>query len=155
LIDHNADYQKLYFSSDTSCFILRNYMIFILLHVKNCRCWNPAPPCGQPLTGVIAFGSDHGLCGRFNEVLAVLLREWFFVELFRVCAEPPASEHASRLPAMQAAERNITDRLADLNTVYRQQRQEAVGVKPLNAPCPLARVWRETGILQVSRFGCG
>lgn len=95
------------------------------------------------MTGVIALGSDHGLCSRFNEVLAALLREWFFVELFPVCAES------------LAAARNITDRLADLNTVYRQQCQEAVSVKSLNAPCPLARVWRETGILQVSRFGCG
>ncbi|MCC8999385.1 MAG: F0F1 ATP synthase subunit gamma, partial [Candidatus Contendobacter sp.] len=34
--------------------------------------------------------------------------------------------HASRLLAMQTAERNITDRLAELNTVYRQQRQEAI-----------------------------
>lgn len=207
----------------------------------------PAPSCGQPLTGAIVFGSDHGLCGRFNEVLAAyveatlrtvpagcrrvvavgirqaaaldeqglppeqqfytpgaasaihhtvrqllpvleqwraagvtelwlfhnrhrggnshepaslallpldpaarccespipsrslpgyavdrtallaaLLREWFFVELFRACAESLASEHASRLLAMQTAERNITDRLAELNTVYRQQRQEAI-----------------------------
>jgi len=101
-------------------------MIFISLHLQDYRCWNPAPPCGQPLTGVIAFGSDHGVCGRFIEVLAVLLREWFFVELFRVCTESLASEHASRLLAMQAAERYITDRLADLNTVYRQQRQEAI-----------------------------
>lgn len=207
----------------------------------------PATPCGQPITGAIVFGSDHGLCGRFNEalaahvgemlrtmpagcrriaavgirqaaaleeqglppeqqfytpgaasaihhavrqllpvlerwravgvtelrlfynrhcgggshepasftllpldsaalyrepsaasrslpgyaadradLLAALLREWFFVELFRVCAESLASEHASRLLAMQTAERNITDRLAELNTVYRQQRQEAI-----------------------------
>ena len=52
-----------------------------------------------------------------------LLREWLFVELFRACAESLASEHASRLLAMQAAERNIADRLAELNTTYRQQRQ--------------------------------
>lgn len=207
----------------------------------------PATPCGQPWTGIIVFGSDHGLCGRFNEVLATyvaetlrivptgcrriaavglrqaaaleeqglppeqqfhtpvaasaiqhtvrqlllvleqwrqvgvtdlrlcynrhrdgsshepacftllpldfvalygelpaasrslpgyaadraevlaaLLREWFFVELFRVCAESLASEHASRLLAMQTAERNISDRLAALNTAYGQQRQEAI-----------------------------
>ena len=64
--------------------------------------------------------------GRAADLLAALLREWFFVELFRVCAESLASEHASRLLAMQTAERNITDRLAELNTVYRQQRQEAI-----------------------------
>ncbi|QQS54673.1 MAG: F0F1 ATP synthase subunit gamma [Candidatus Competibacteraceae bacterium] len=66
------------------------------------------------------------------ELLAALLREWLFVELFRACAESLASEHASRLLAMQAAERNITDRLAELNTAYRQQRQEAITAELLD-----------------------
>ena len=66
------------------------------------------------------------------ELLAALLREWLFVELFRACAESLASEHASRLLAMQAAERNIADRLAELNTTYRQQRQEAITAELLD-----------------------
>ncbi len=65
-------------------------------------------------------------------LLAALLQEWFFVELFRACAESLASEHASRLMAMQTAERNIEERLAELNTVYRQQRQEAITAELLD-----------------------
>ena len=66
------------------------------------------------------------------DLLAALLREWLFVELFRACAESLTSEHASRLLAMQAAERNIADRLAELNTFYRQQRQEAITAELLD-----------------------
>ena len=65
-------------------------------------------------------------------LLAALLREWLFVELFRACAESLASEHASRLLAMQAAERDIADRLAELNIAYRQQRQEAITAELLD-----------------------
>lgn len=66
------------------------------------------------------------------EIVAALLREWLFVELFRACAESLASEHASRLLAMQAAERNISDRLDELNAAYRQQRQEAITAELLD-----------------------
>ena len=48
------------------------------------------------------------------ETLAALLREYLFVSLFRACAESLASESASRLAAMQAAERKIGD-LIDCN----------------------------------------
>lgn len=65
-------------------------------------------------------------------LLPALLQEWLFVELFRACAESLASEHASRLLAMQAAERNIADRLAELSATYRQQRQEAITAELLD-----------------------
>jgi len=83
----------------------------------------------QPLT------PSHSLPGYAADrvdLLALLLQEWFFVQLFRACAESLASECASRLLAMQAAERNITDRLAELNAVYRQQRQEAITTELLD-----------------------
>ena len=41
-------------------------------------------------------------------------------------AEAIASEHASRLAAMQAAERNIEERRDDLQQLYRQPRQETI-----------------------------
>lgn len=78
---------------------------------------------GRSLPG---YASDRA------SLLAALLREWFFVELFRACAESMASEHASRLLAMQAAERNIGDRLAELNSAWRQQRQEAITAELLD-----------------------
>ena len=82
-----------------------------------------------------APSSAHSLPGYDIDraaLLAALLREWLFVELFRACAESLASEHASRLLAMQAAERNIADRLTELNAVYRQQRQEAITAELLD-----------------------
>lgn len=79
-----------------------------------------------------ASRSLPGYAAERADLLAALLREWFFVELFRACAESLASEHASRLLAMQTAERNIEERLADLNILYRQQRQEAITAELLD-----------------------
>lgn len=55
-----------------------------------------------------------------------LVRQYLFVSLFRACAESLASENASRLASMQVAERNIEDRLRELNHLYRQQRQRSI-----------------------------
>lgn len=55
-----------------------------------------------------------------------LVREYFFVTLFRVCAESLASENASRLAAMQRAEKNIKELLGDLNLTYHQLRQNTI-----------------------------
>jgi F-type H+-transporting ATPase subunit gamma len=55
-----------------------------------------------------------------------LLHQWFFVLLHRAFAESLASENASRLAAMQLAEDNITNRLADLRLSFNQMRQTAI-----------------------------
>lgn len=60
------------------------------------------------------------------QLLAKLLRQYIFVTLFRACAESLASEHASRLAAMQSAEKNLDERLEDVTTLFRRQRQEAI-----------------------------
>ncbi|MEZ5906863.1 MAG: F0F1 ATP synthase subunit gamma, partial [Geminicoccaceae bacterium] len=36
------------------------------------------------------------------------------------------SEHATRLAAMQAAERNIEERLGEMNAEYRHKRQDSI-----------------------------
>ncbi|MEZ5858070.1 MAG: F0F1 ATP synthase subunit gamma, partial [Geminicoccaceae bacterium] len=36
------------------------------------------------------------------------------------------SEHATRLAAMQAAERNIEERLGEMNADYRRKRQDSI-----------------------------
>lgn len=59
-------------------------------------------------------------------LLAMLLRQYFFVSLYRAYAFSLAAENASRLAAMQAAEKNIRERLDELKTVYQQQRQAAI-----------------------------
>lgn len=62
---------------------------------------------------------------KTNLALA-LIRHYLFVGLYRAFAESLASENASRMLSMQAAEKNIEDRLKDLITLYHQQRQTSI-----------------------------
>lgn len=55
-----------------------------------------------------------------------LLREYLFILLFRACVESLASENASRLAAMQRAEKNIDTLLADLKQTSRVLRQNSI-----------------------------
>ena len=55
-----------------------------------------------------------------------IVREYLFVSLFRTCAESLASENASRLAAMQRAEKNIDELLEDLNRTFHRLRQSRI-----------------------------
>ena len=55
--------------------------------------------------------------------LRVLIREYLFISLFRACAESLASENASRLSAMERADKNITDLLEHLRGTFHRLRQ--------------------------------
>ena len=59
-------------------------------------------------------------------LLSRLVRQYLFVSLFRAMAESLAGENASRIASMQAAEKNIQERLAELSTAYNQRRQTAI-----------------------------
>ncbi|MDF1745876.1 MAG: F0F1 ATP synthase subunit gamma, partial [Gimesia sp.] len=59
-------------------------------------------------------------------LLSRLIRQYLFVSLFRACAESLAGENASRIASMQAAERNIKERLVNLQSEYNQQRQTSI-----------------------------
>jgi F-type H+-transporting ATPase subunit gamma len=58
--------------------------------------------------------------------LRALLREYLFVSLYRACAESLASENASRLAAMQRADKNIDELLEGLNGTYHRLRQSGI-----------------------------
>ena len=58
--------------------------------------------------------------------LRALVREYLFVSLFRACAESLASENASRLAAMQRADKNIDELLEDLNGTFHRLRQSGI-----------------------------
>ena len=64
---------------------------------------------------------DHGAT-----TLRALIREYLFISLFRACAESLASENASRLAAMERADRNIKDLLENLQGQFHQQRQSSI-----------------------------
>jgi F-type H+-transporting ATPase subunit gamma len=59
-------------------------------------------------------------------MLRTLVREYVFVSLFRACAESLASENASRLAAMQRAEKNIKELLDNLKGAFQRLRQSSI-----------------------------
>lgn len=65
-------------------------------------------------------------------LFSALIRQYLFVGLYRAAAESLASENASRLQSMQAAEKNIEDRLTDLNAHYHRERQDAITAELLD-----------------------
>ncbi len=71
--------------------------------------------------------------GNLPEVMGVgaatlrgLIREYLFVSLFRACAESLASENASRLAAMQRADKNIDELLEAFKGAFHRLRQSAI-----------------------------
>ena len=72
---------------------------------------------GKNLPEIVCSGST---------TLRALIREYLFISLFRACAESLASENASRLAAMQRAEKNIDELLEELNRTFHRLRQSGI-----------------------------
>ncbi len=64
--------------------------------------------------------------GGGSASLRALIREYLFISLFRACAESLASENASRLSAMERADKNINDLLEQLHASFNQLRQSSI-----------------------------
>src|SRR5208337_4832642 len=58
--------------------------------------------------------------------LRALIREYLFISLFRACAESLASENASRLAAMERADKNIDELLENLHGTFHRLRQTGI-----------------------------
>jgi len=71
-------------------------------------------------------GNLPEVMGGGTTSLRALIREYLFVSLFRACAESLASENASRLAAMQRADKNIDELLEDLNRTFHRLRQSGI-----------------------------
>jgi F-type H+-transporting ATPase subunit gamma len=71
-------------------------------------------------------GNLPEVIGSSTATISALIHEYLFVSLFRACAESLASENASRLAAMQRAEKNIDELLEDLNRHFHQLRQRGI-----------------------------
>ena len=71
-------------------------------------------------------GNLPEVIGCQEQTLWALVREYLFVSLFKACAESLASENASRLAAMQRAEKNIDELMEDLNQTFRRLRQTSI-----------------------------
>jgi len=64
--------------------------------------------------------------GGGTATLGALVREYLFVSIFRASAESLASENASRLAAMDRAEKNIDDSLETLQETFHRVRQGSI-----------------------------
>jgi len=71
-------------------------------------------------------GNLPEVIGGSGSTLRFLTREYLFISLFRACAESLASENASRLAAMQRADKDIDDLLTHLHSTFRRQRQSGI-----------------------------
>lgn len=61
-----------------------------------------------------------------DTLFSVIVRHYLISSLYRAFAESLASENASRLAAMQGAEKNIRDRITALRSEYHHERQVAI-----------------------------
>jgi len=71
-------------------------------------------------------GNLPEVMGSGDLILRALIREYLFVSLFRACAESLASENASRLAAMQRADKNIDELLDNLSRTFHRLRQSGI-----------------------------
>ncbi|HOK07453.1 MAG TPA: F0F1 ATP synthase subunit gamma [Syntrophales bacterium] len=62
----------------------------------------------------------------WERIFRTLVREYLFVSIYRAFAHSLASENASRLAAMQNAEKNIEERLEELGVQFHRQRQMTI-----------------------------
>jgi F-type H+-transporting ATPase subunit gamma len=61
-----------------------------------------------------------------TQLFQALIREYLFASLFRALAQSLASENASRLAAMEVADRNIEERSGILTAEFRHCREDAI-----------------------------
>ncbi|MDD4710493.1 MAG: F0F1 ATP synthase subunit gamma [Eubacteriales bacterium] len=71
-------------------------------------------------------GNLPEVVGNSFVTLSALIHEYLFVSLFRACTESLASENASRLAAMQRADKNIDELLNELKNKYHRMRQSSI-----------------------------
>ena len=71
-------------------------------------------------------GNLPEVIGSGSTTLRALIRGYLFISLFRACAESLASENASRLAAMERADKNINELLDDLRGTFHRLRQSSI-----------------------------
>ena len=64
--------------------------------------------------------------GEGTTTLQALIHEYLFVSIFRACAESLKSENASRLAAMERADKNIDELIKDLHGSFHRLRQSSI-----------------------------
>lgn len=67
-----------------------------------------------------------------DELLSHLVRQYLFGELYGALVDSLAAENATRLRAMQSAEKNVEERLDELSTRYHRERQNSITAELLD-----------------------
>jgi F-type H+-transporting ATPase subunit gamma len=81
----------------------------------------------------------------WRRLFSDLIRQYLFVALYRAFAESLASENASRLASMQAAEKNIQNHLSRLTLDYHQGRQQSITEELLDIVAGFETLTKEEG----------
>ncbi len=81
------------------------------------------PDLGECISGAILYDET---IGDDTTTLRALISGYLFVSIFRACAESLASENASRLAAMQRADKNTDKLLEKLNGTFHRLRQSGI-----------------------------
>jgi F-type H+-transporting ATPase subunit gamma len=71
-------------------------------------------------------GTLPEVLGNGTSTLRALIREHLYISLFKACAESLASENASRLAAMERADKNINSLQETLQVTFHRLRQEGI-----------------------------
>lgn len=71
-------------------------------------------------------GNLPEVLGDSTAALRALIREFLFISIYKACAESLASENASRLAAMQRADKNISELLESLRGLFHRLRQDNI-----------------------------
>jgi len=80
-----------------------------------------------------------------DRLFSALLQQYLFAMVYRAGAESMAAEHATRLSAMQTAERNIAEKLEEMNADYCRERQSAITAELLDIVSGYQAVSRSGG----------
>lgn len=92
-----------------------------------------------PSRSVPTFSMDR------RQLFSALIRQYLFVALYRAFAESMASENASRLGSMLAAEKNIQGHLSRLTVDYHQGRQQSITEELLDIVAGFEILTRQDG----------
>lgn len=66
------------------------------------------------------------ITAEYDELFSALIREHFIVSLSHALTASLATEHYTRMIHMQQAEKNIDEKLAELELIYQQERQNQI-----------------------------
>jgi F-type H+-transporting ATPase subunit gamma len=92
--------------------------------------WRLLPLDAQWRQGLVKIswptGNRPEVVGGATAAMRALVREYLFISIFRACAESLASENASRLAAMERADKNINELLEQLHGTFHRLRQAGI-----------------------------